>query len=65
MFLSEMLAIKDKAGESSSGKTILIPNAAAMLLLELIDMDEEKHDGLVGKRLKVITHHQNNQKVSG
>lgn len=53
-FLSELLAIEDKAGEASLTKVVKIPNAAAMLLLESIDMDEEKHDTLVGKLMRNI-----------
>ncbi len=53
-FLSELLAIEDRAGESSLTKVVKIPNVAAMLLLESIDMDEEKHDTLVGKLMRNI-----------
>lgn len=53
-FLSELLAIEDRAGESSLKKVVKIPNVAAMLLLESIDMDEEKHDTLVGKLMRNI-----------
>jgi rubrerythrin len=60
--LNEMLAIEDKASESTLRKSVRIPHAVAMLLLESIDMDEEKHDRVVGKMLKIITQ---NQKVSG
>ncbi len=52
--LSELLAIEDKAGEASLTKVVKIPNAAAMLLLESIDMDEEKHDTLVGKLMRNV-----------
>jgi len=52
-FLNEMLAIEDKASEASLSKAVKIPNKAAMLLLESIDMDEFKHDRLVGKMLRL------------
>lgn len=50
--LGELLAIEDRAGESSLTNVVKIPNPAAMLLLESIDMDEEKHDTLVGKLMR-------------
>jgi predicted transcriptional regulator len=50
--LNEMLAIEDKASESSLSQHVKIPNLGAMLLLESIDMDEEKHDKIVEQMLK-------------
>jgi predicted transcriptional regulator len=52
-FLNEMAAIEDKASEASLSKSVRIPHAIAMLLLESIDMDEEKHDKLIQKMLRV------------
>lgn len=50
--LTEMLAIEDKASEASLSRNVKIPNVGAMLLLQSIDMDEEKHDKIVAQMLK-------------
>lgn len=54
VIMNEMLTIEDKANESALTKIVKIPHAGAMLLLESIDMDEEKHDRIVGKMLKSV-----------
>jgi len=53
-FVREMLSIEDKANESSLSKAIHLPPSVARLLLESIDMDETKHERLLGKMLKII-----------
>jgi len=52
-FVRGMLAIEDKANESSLSKAISLPPSVARLLLESIDMDEAKHERLLGKMLKI------------
>lgn len=52
-FLSEILTIEDRAAESSLSKTINLPLSVPRLLLESIDMDEAKHEKLLGKMLKI------------
>jgi predicted transcriptional regulator len=47
--LNEILAIEDNANEFSLRKTVRIKHGVAKLLLESIDMDEEKHERLIGK----------------
>jgi hypothetical protein len=47
--LDEILAIEDNANEFSLRKTVRIKHGVAKLLLESIDMDEEKHERLIGK----------------
>jgi len=47
--LTEILAIEDNANESSLRKSVKINHSVARLLLESIDMDEEKHERLIGK----------------
>jgi len=47
--LTEILAIEDTADEASLQKTVNINHGVASLLLESIDMDEHKHDRLLGK----------------
>jgi hypothetical protein len=47
--LAEILAIEDNANESSLRKSVRINHGVARLLLESIDMDEEKHERLIGK----------------
>lgn len=47
--LTEILAIEDNANEFSLRKTVRINHGVAKLLLESIDMDEEKHERLIGK----------------
>ena len=47
--LAEILAIEDNANELSLRKTITTEHRVAQLLLESIDMDEEKHERLIGK----------------
>ncbi len=47
--LTEILAIEDNANELSLRKTIKTNHRVAQLLLESIDMDEEKHERLIGK----------------
>ena len=46
---TEILAMEDNANESSLRKTVRIDHGVARLLLESIDMDEEKHERLIGK----------------
>ena len=45
--LGEMKAIEDSAGESSLGDAVEVDHPVARLLLEWIDMDEEKHGKMV------------------
>jgi predicted transcriptional regulator/rubrerythrin len=47
--LTEILAIEDNANEFSLLRSVKIDHAVAKLLLQSIDMDEEKHDRLIGK----------------
>jgi hypothetical protein len=47
--LNEILAMEDNANEFSLRKTVRIKHEVAKLLLESIDMDEEKHERLIGK----------------
>ncbi len=47
--LTEILAMEDNANEFSLRKTVRIDHGVARLLLESIDMDEEKHERLIGK----------------
>jgi predicted transcriptional regulator len=53
--LKEILAIEDNANESSLRKTVRIKHGVAKLLLESIDMDEEKHERLIGKLAESAT----------
>jgi len=53
-FLNEMLTIEDKAAEISLNKAIKIPHRIAQLLLESIDMDEEKHERMIEGMLKLF-----------
>jgi predicted transcriptional regulator len=46
--LTEILKIEDSASEFSLRKTVRINHKVARLLLESIDMDEEKHERLIG-----------------
>ena len=46
--LAEILRIEDSASEFSLRKTVRINHKVAKLLLESIDMDEEKHERLIG-----------------
>ena len=47
--LAEILAMEDNANEFSLRKTVKVDHRVAKLLLESIDMDEEKHERLIGK----------------
>jgi hypothetical protein len=47
--LAEILAIEDNANESSLRRSVRINHGVARLLLKSIDMDEEKHERLIGK----------------
>jgi rubrerythrin len=47
--LNEILAMEDNANEFSLRKTVRVDHRVARLLLESIDMDEEKHERLIGK----------------
>jgi predicted transcriptional regulator len=47
--LTDILAIEDNANEFSLQKTVKVSHGVAKLLLESIDMDEEKHERLIGK----------------
>lgn len=47
--LREILAIEDNTHEFSLLKTVRVKHGVAKLLLESIDMDEEKHERLIGK----------------
>ncbi|MBM3898042.1 MAG: hypothetical protein FJ358_05920 [Thaumarchaeota archaeon] len=53
-FLKSMLEIEDKAKESSLAEKIEIPHPVAKVLLNSIDMDEEKHEKIVGKLLRLL-----------
>jgi hypothetical protein len=46
--LTEILTMEDNANELSLRKTVPINHKIARLLLESIDMDEEKHERLIG-----------------
>jgi len=50
--LKDILAIEDTADEVSLRSTVKINHDVARLLLESIDMDEKKHDKLLGKMMK-------------
>jgi len=47
--LEEMRSIEDSAGESSLRKSVEVEHPVARLLLEWIDIDEEKHERMVAK----------------
>ena len=47
--LVEILSMEDNAKEISLQRTVRIAHGVARLLLESIDMDEEKHERLIGK----------------
>jgi rubrerythrin len=47
--LTEILAMEDNANEFSLRKTVRVDHRVARLLLESIDMDEKKHERLIGK----------------
>lgn len=53
-FLNSMLEIEDRATESSLAKSIEIPHPVAKVLLNSIDMDEEKHEKIVGELLNLL-----------
>jgi len=53
-FLNEVLTIEDKASEITLNETIKIPHRIAQLLLESIDMDEEKHEKMIAGMLKLF-----------
>ncbi len=53
-FLKGMLEIEDKASESSLKEKIEIPHPIAKVLLDSIDMDEEKHERIVSQLLELI-----------
>jgi len=53
-FLKSMLEIEDKAIESSLAEKIEIPHPVAKVLLKSIDMDEEKHEKIVGELLQLL-----------
>jgi predicted transcriptional regulator/rubrerythrin len=53
-FLKSMLEIEDKATESSLAENIEIPHPVARVLLNSIDMDEEKHEKIVAELLRLI-----------
>ena len=53
-FLSAMLDIEDRAQELSLRRRIKIPHPVAKLLLEWIDLDEEKHEKVIGRMLKLL-----------
>lgn len=53
-FLKGMLEIEDKASESSLGEKIEIPHPVAKVLLDSIDMDEEKHERILGELLQLL-----------
>jgi hypothetical protein len=46
--LTEILAMEDNANEFSLRKSVPVNHKVARLLLESIDMDEEKHERLIG-----------------
>jgi hypothetical protein len=47
--LEEMRSIEESAGESSLRKSVEVEHPVARLLLEWIDIDEEKHERIVAK----------------
>lgn len=53
-FLKSMLELEDKAVESSLSKKIEIEHPVAKVLLDAIDMDEEKHEKIVGELLQLL-----------
>jgi bacterioferritin (cytochrome b1) len=53
-FLSAMLDIEDRAQELSLRRRIKIPHPVAKLLLESIDLDEEKHEKVIGRMLRLL-----------
>lgn len=53
-FLKGMLEIEDKASESSLKGKIQIPHPIAKVLLDSIDMDEEKHEKIVSQLLELL-----------
>ena len=53
-FLNEVLTIEDKAAEIALNETIKIPHRIAQLLLESIDMDEEKHERMIAGMLRLF-----------
>jgi len=56
-FLNEVLTIEDKAAEVALNETIKIPHRIAQLLLESIDMDEEKHERMIAGMLRFFNEH--------
>ncbi len=48
-FLDAILQIEDRAGEVSLKSTVKISHPVARLLLEWIDVDEQKHERIIGK----------------
>jgi predicted transcriptional regulator/bacterioferritin (cytochrome b1) len=53
-FLKGMLEIEDKASESSLKEKIEIPHPVAKVLLDSIDMDEEKHERILSQLLELL-----------
>ena len=53
--LKDILAIEDSADEVSLRNTVKIKHDVARLLLESIDMDEKKHDRLLGKMMHSLS----------
>jgi len=53
--LKDILAIEDSADEVSLRNTVKINHGVARLLLESIDMDEKKHDKLLGKMMQSLS----------
>ena len=52
--LKGLLAVEDKANESSLGKRIDVEHPVARLLLEWIDIDEDKHERILKRLLKLV-----------
>ena len=53
--LKDVLAIEDSADETSLLSAVKINHSVAKLLLESIDMDEKKHDKLLGKMMRSLS----------
>jgi hypothetical protein len=53
-FLNSALKLRIKAQESSLAQNIEIPHPVANVLLNSIDMDEKKHEKIVGELLHLL-----------
>lgn len=52
--LKALLAVEDRANESSLGKRLDVEHPVARLLLEWIDIDEDKHERILRRLLKLV-----------